>query len=142
VRPCWSARPHDGHVRRRRFRSRALFSRPESAISPPTISVAAVSVSVCTSIGSETPEQGFAIRVLRPLRVRVRREVELAAAAVAHVRVQLGGGEIRVAEHLLDAAQVGAALQQMRREGVAQQMRVSGPPRAFRKSSGRGRRSR
>ena len=29
-----------------------------------------------------------------------------------------------MAEHLLDAAQVGAALEQVRREGVAEQMRV------------------
>ena len=31
-----------------------------------------------------------------------------------------------MAEHLLDAAQVGAALEQMGREGVAQEVRVDG----------------
>ena len=35
--------------------------------------------------------------------MRVRAEVELAAAAVADVRVELGCREVGVAEHLLDA---------------------------------------
>jgi len=49
--------------------------------------------------------------------------VDLAPAAVGDVRVQLGGGEVGMAEHLLDAAQVGAALQKVGREGVAEEMR-------------------
>src|SRR4051794_31995692 len=40
------------------------------------------------------------------------------------MRVQLGRAEIRVAEHLLDAPQVGAALEQVRRERVAQEVWV------------------
>ena len=52
------------------------------------------------------------------------REIRLAAALVGDVRVELGRGEIRVPEHLLDAAQVGAALQQVRGEGVPEEMRV------------------
>ena len=59
-----------------------------------------------------------------PPRVRVRLEVQLAAAAIGYVRVELGRREVGVAEHLLDAAQVGAALEQVGRERVAQQVRV------------------
>src|SRR5918996_6034221 len=40
------------------------------------------------------------------------------------MRVELGGAEIGVSEHLLDAPQVGAALEQMRGEGVPEQMGV------------------
>ena len=49
-------------------------------------------------------------------RARGLAEVSLAPAAVADVRVELGRREVGVAEHLLDAAEVGAALQQVRRE--------------------------
>src|SRR5438067_10785525 len=61
-------------------------------------------------------------------------EIHIAATAVAHVRVELGRGQIRVAEHLLDAAQVGAALEEMSRERVAQQVGMDAPglePRAL-----------
>ena len=54
-------------------------------------------------------------------------EVGLAPAAVGDVRVELGRAEVGVAEHLLDAAQVGAALEQVRRERVAQQVGVDAP---------------
>ena len=40
------------------------------------------------------------------------------------MRVELGRREVGVAEHLLHAAQVGAALEQVRRERVAEQVRV------------------
>ena len=60
-------------------------------------------------------------------RMRVRLEVQLPAAPVGYVRVQLGRGEIGVPEHLLDAAQVGAALEQVGRERVAQQVGVDAP---------------
>ena len=62
-----------------------------------------------------------------PTRVRVGLEVEVAPPPVRDVRVQLGGGEVGVAEHLLDAAEVGAALEQVRCEGVPQQVRVDAP---------------
>ena len=52
------------------------------------------------------------------------REVGLAAALVRHVRVQLGRCEIGVAEHLLDAPEVGTALEQMGRERVSKKMWV------------------
>jgi hypothetical protein len=52
--------------------------------------------------------------------VRVGRVVQLAAASIGYVRIQLGGREVGVAEHLLDAPQVGAAFEEMRRERVAE----------------------
>src|SRR5512146_418142 len=54
----------------------------------------------------------------------MRSEIQLATASIGYVGVELGGGEICVAEHLLDGAQVGAALEQVGREGVAEQVRV------------------
>src|SRR5438034_805399 len=41
----------------------------------------------------------------------VSRKVGLAAPSVRNVRVELGRGEIRMTEHLLDASQVRAALE-------------------------------
>jgi hypothetical protein len=54
----------------------------------------------------------------------VRLEVQLAAAPVGYVRVQLRGREVGVAEHLLDASEVCPALEQVGGEGMAKQMRV------------------
>src|SRR5438552_19130166 len=51
-------------------------------------------------------------------------EVELAAAAIADMRVKLGRGEVGVAEHLLNAAQVGAAFEEVGRKRVPEQVRV------------------
>ena len=42
-----------------------------------------------------------------------------------HVRVNLRGRNIRVAEHLLDDAQVRAVPEQMRGEAMPQQMRIN-----------------
>src|SRR5947208_15468870 len=49
-------------------------------------------------------------------------EVELAAAAIADVHVELGRRKIGVAEHLLDAAEICAAFQEMRRKRVPEQV--------------------
>src|SRR5262249_40237288 len=57
-------------------------------------------------------------------RMRMRVEVRLAAALVRHVRVQLGRRKIGAAEHLLHRAQVGAPCEQVRRERMAEQMRM------------------
>src|SRR2546421_6219798 len=54
----------------------------------------------------------------------MRAVVDLSQARSVHVAVHLRGGERAVAEQLLDRAQVGAALEQMRRERVAQAVRV------------------
>ena len=54
----------------------------------------------------------------------MRLEIQLAAAAVGYVGVELRRGQIRVSEHLLNGAQVGAALEQVGGEGVAEQVGV------------------
>src|SRR5215210_4307642 len=59
-----------------------------------------------------------------PSRMWVRAEVQLSAASIGYVGVELGRREVRVAEHLLHRAEVGAALEQVRRERVAEQVRV------------------
>src|SRR6266540_2732073 len=59
-----------------------------------------------------------------PSSVWVRLVVQLSAPSIGYVRVELGRREIGVSEHLLDAAQVGSPLEEVRRERVAEQMRV------------------
>ena len=49
-------------------------------------------------------------------------EVDVATAAVGDVRVALGRPEVCVPEHLLDRPQVGPALEQVRRERVAEEV--------------------
>ena len=56
--------------------------------------------------------------------MRVRSEVQLPATPIGYVCVELRRRQIGVPEHLLDAAQIGASLEQMRRKGVPQQVRV------------------
>lgn len=54
----------------------------------------------------------------------MRLEVGLAPTAIGHVGVALRRSEVGVAEHLLHGAQVGATLEQVGREGVAEEMGV------------------
>jgi len=56
--------------------------------------------------------------------VGVAAEVDVAPAAVGDVGVKLGRAEVGMAQHLLDAAQVGTAFEQVRGERVAQQVRM------------------
>ena len=56
--------------------------------------------------------------------MRVGLVVRLAASAIRHVRVTLGRPEIGVAEHLLHRAKICTALEEVRREGVAEQVRM------------------
>src|SRR5205085_4589918 len=63
-----------------------------------------------------------------PLGVRVGTEVELAPTAIADVRVDLGGRRVGKKKNLLDATEIGAALQQVRGERMPEQVRVD-PPR-------------
>src|SRR5438045_9499374 len=56
--------------------------------------------------------------------MRVRLEVQLAPPPIGYVRVELGRGEVGVAEHLLDSAEICAAFEEVRRERVAQEVRV------------------
>ena len=56
--------------------------------------------------------------------MRVGREVRLAATSIGDVRVSLRRREVGVAEHLLHGAEVGPSLEQVRREGVAEEVGV------------------
>ena len=58
----------------------------------------------------------------------MRLVVDPTQAAPVYMAVQLRGREGAVAEEVLDRAQVGAALQQMRRERMAQAVRVGEDP--------------
>src|SRR6185503_15207754 len=59
---------------------------------------------------------------------RVRAVVDAAQAAGVDVAVDLGRRQRRVAEQLLDRAQVGAALEEVRRVRVAEAVRVGKEP--------------
>src|SRR6202030_985496 len=52
----------------------------------------------------------------RASRARMKRAMHLAQVALREMSVNLRGRDIAVTEHLLHGAQVGAALEQMRRE--------------------------
>ena len=56
--------------------------------------------------------------------MRVRAEVRVATVPIRDVRVPLRRADVGVAEHLLDAAEVGAALEQVGGERMPQQVRV------------------
>ena len=66
----------------------------------------------------------------------MRPSVDLADPLAGQVGVQLGRADTRMSEQLLDDPQVGAALEQVRRERVAQRVRADpvaeprGPRRA------------
>src|ERR1051325_7557170 len=71
-------------------------------------------------MGSWFPVAGRLIAA--PPGMRMRLEVQLPTPPIGYVRVQLGCGEIRMAEHFLHRPEVGASLQEMRGERVAQEM--------------------
>jgi hypothetical protein len=54
----------------------------------------------------------------------VRPEVHVAAASIRDVRIPLRRPEVRVSEHLLHGSQIGASFEEVRRERMAQKMRV------------------
>src|SRR5271170_1167198 len=54
---------------------------------------------------------------------RMGTAVDLLQVTDAHVGIALGGLQARMAKHLLDRAQVGAGVQQRRRETMAKAMR-------------------
>ena len=97
--------------------------------------------------------------------MRMRLEVQLATPLIGYVGIELRRREVGMAQHLLDRAEIRAALEQVRCKGVPQQVRMhairlepgllgestkdqeracAGEPAAFRirKSSGRWRLSR
>src|SRR5215203_4396613 len=67
---------------------------------------------------------GGLLEWIAPPRVWVRAKVQLPAPPIGYVGIELGRREVGVAEHLLHRAQIGTALEQVRRERVAEQVRV------------------
>src|SRR5205807_615205 len=57
--------------------------------------------------------------------VGVRSEVQLPPTSIGYVGIELGRGQIRVSKHFLHGSEVGTALQQMRGEGMSQEMRMN-----------------
>ena len=110
-------------MRRWRRRSSSCLKTPDSIISQPAPVVTNNAIS-CGARCMSVLLHRTGMRNLSAARVRVRVEVGLAPAPVGDVRVDLGRREVGVAEHLLDAAEVGAALEQVGRERVAEQVRV------------------
>ncbi len=85
-------------------------------------------------VGGAGPRH-FSARLPRP---RVKAHVHVADRARRQMGVDLRRRDVGMAEHRLDGAQVGAALEEMAREGVAQRVRrdrARGCPRAARSSS-------
>src|SRR5438046_2062563 len=76
-----------------------------------------MSVSVCAVIGAGPSS-----------RVRVRAVIQLAAAPIGYVRVQLGRREVRMAEHLLDAAEIRPSLEQVWMDALGVEPCPCGPP--------------
>jgi len=60
----------------------------------------------------------------------VRLSIDLEQLRGVHVRVALRRRQLHVPEQLLDRAQVGACLQEVRREGVPQRVRADAESRA------------
>ena len=139
-----------------RSRSRLLTARPAptSTTSAPAsralLSAAATRLPaghVTTRRFSESPRARLHLRVggagprhfsARLPGPRVKAHVHVADRARRQMGVDLRRGDVGMAEHRLDGAQVGAALQEMAREGVAQRVRrdrARGCPRAARSSS-------
>src|ERR687891_1029338 len=106
-------------MRRRLLNSSMCFFRPAKHIVQPTAIISATTTASCGSsvIGVRPSSR-------RPSRVGMCPKVQLPTPAVRYVRVQLGGREVGMAEHLLDAAEVGAALEQVGRERMAEKVRV------------------
>src|SRR3954453_13253348 len=107
-------RPQDGHVRFRCLSSSALFFRPATVIIQPIPSVVTTRVAVWGSNFIATPDR---LRLFPS--VGVRSEIQLTAAAIGYVRIELGGRQIGVSKHLLNRTEVGSALEEVGGEGVA-----------------------
>src|SRR6478672_6333877 len=73
---------------------------------------------------STSGSSGISRRLTRQVRPWVGLEVGLLELLAGEVRVELGGREIGVPEHLLDRAEVAATGEQVRREGVTQRVRA------------------
>src|SRR5918996_4801554 len=106
-------------MRRRLLNSSMCFFSPAKHIVQPTAIISATTTASCgSSVIGVRPSRR------RPSRVGMCPKIQLPTPAVRYVCVQLGGREVGVAEHLLDAPKIGAALEEVRGERVAEEMRV------------------
>ena len=163
ARPRSLSRPRDALVR-----GHAVFSRGDGRLARRNRLAASANPPRESRRIRRRHRQGLARLVgpAAPPCVRVGVEVRVAAALVRDVRVQLGRGQVGVAEHLLHSsagrrrpragasrrsggggadgrARVPGPPSRPAGEGSGRRLaRVSGPPRELRKSSGRWRRSR
>src|ERR1035437_6243113 len=119
-------------------RTSGLFACPASPSSK-TTSVAAAGDEV--SIKSKSPQQAPTSVILlgksffSPLissRPRMRPVVDLADARPRDVSIDLGRGDVRVAEHHLNGPEVGVVVDEMRGERVRQDVGSEGGRPAFR----------
>ena len=94
-----------------------FFASPAFVISHAAPIASAMKSSICGSIDT--------LSLRRPsLRMWMRLVVQLATAPIGYVGIELRRREIRVSEHFLDGAEVGAAFQEVGGEGVAEEVRV------------------
>jgi hypothetical protein len=93
-----------------------FFASPAFIISHAAADASAMKSSTCGSIDT------WFLR--SPSSVWVRSVIQLPTPPIGYVGVELGRGEIGMAEHLLNGTEIGAALEQVRREGVAEDVRV------------------
>src|SRR5580765_832545 len=63
---------------------------------------------------------------------RMKSVVDLSQTRFEHMSVNLRGRQVRVAEHGLNGAQIGATLEQIRREGMTEHVRAQRRPDAGR----------
>src|SRR5271168_4251942 len=115
----------------RRPARRAVSSPRRSATTPCMTSCAMIAnmiggatTQMVAMVPFRSPKLIRTFRQVRAGRARMKRAMDLAQVALGQVRVDLRGRDIAVAEHLLHRAQIGAALEQMRGEAVAQRMRA------------------
>ena len=100
-----------------RFSSSAFFASPALIISHAAPDARAIRSSTCGS------SCNLFLRV-SSTSVRVRLEIQLATALVGYVGIELGRGEIGMAEHFLNRSQICSSLEEVRSKRVAEQMGV------------------
>src|SRR3954447_19077115 len=109
-------RPQAGHLCG--FRNSIRLTRAASqVIARPTPVVVIRTPTRCGSFG-------IGLVSCSTARMWVRTEVRVTSARVRNMGVDLGGAEVCVAEHLLDRAQVSASLEEVRGEGMAEEVRM------------------
>src|ERR1700722_3190941 len=110
-----------------------------SAVSSPRRSATTPCMTSCAMIANMTCGATIQIVAMVPLRssdsvrtfrrarasrARMKRAMHLAQVALREMSVNLRGRDVAVPEHLLHGAEIGTALEQMRRKTMAQRMRT------------------